>query len=136
MKRLFDKNTTFRSPLGQVRNLGSARDGTHHFIVQRLTAIALIPLIFWFVCCLTYMATSTHAEVVKWMSDPAHTVLFTLLILVLIHHTHLGLQMVVEDYIHTPVTKALIMVSMKFFMITLTIASVIAIFRAIFVFGG
>ncbi|MCV6638327.1 succinate dehydrogenase, hydrophobic membrane anchor protein [Candidatus Albibeggiatoa sp. nov. NOAA] len=136
MKRLFNKETSYRSPLGQVRNLGSSHNGTHHFIAQRLTAIALIPLIFWFVCCLTSMATATHAEAVEWINYPANTVLFSILILVLIHHAHLGLQMVVEDYIHTSVMKALIMVGMKFFMIALTVASVIAIFRTIFVFGG
>jgi succinate dehydrogenase / fumarate reductase membrane anchor subunit len=136
MKRLFNKETSYRSHLGQVRNLGSARDGTHHFIAQRLTAIALIPLVFWFVCCLTSMATSNHTEAVAWVNYPPNTVLFSILILVSIHHAHLGLQMVVQDYIHTPVLKALIMVSMKFFMIALTVASVIAIFRIIFVFGG
>ncbi|WP_353573070.1 succinate dehydrogenase, hydrophobic membrane anchor protein [Candidatus Albibeggiatoa sp. nov. BB20] len=136
MKRLFDKETSYRSHLGQVRNLGSSHNGTHHFITQRLTAIALIPLVFWFVYSLISIATSNHAEAVAWVNYPPNTVLFSILILVLIHHAHLGLQMVVEDYIHTSVMKALITVGLKFFMIALTIASVIAIFRIIFVFGG
>lgn len=135
MKRLFGKDS-YRSALGQVRNLGSARNGTEHFIVQRLTAIALIPLLIWFVFCLACMANANHAEAVAWMNNPINTVLLTLLILVLIHHAHLGLQVVVEDYVHVAILKALIMVGMKFFMIALTVASLIAIFRAIFVFGG
>jgi succinate dehydrogenase / fumarate reductase membrane anchor subunit len=128
MKRSFSKGS-FRPPLGRVQNLGSARDGTEDFIRQRLSAIALVPLLLWFAYSMACLSTADYQTVVTWMRFPVNTILLILLILVGFYHAHVGLHEVFEDYLHSPVVKALSMVAMKFALITLTVASVLAILR-------
>lgn len=119
-----------RTPLSQVRLWGSAREGTNHFIAQRLSAIALIPLLLWFVpTIIFFIVRSDHAALVAWIQLPWNTELLILLVLVLFHHAHAGLHEVLEDYVHNEIVKAIAMVSMKFFVITITVASVLAILR-------
>jgi len=119
-----------RTPLSQVRGLGSAREGTNRFIAQRLSAIALVPLILWFVASIIFFITrADYDALVAWIRLPWNTELFILLILLLFYHAHAGLQEVVEDYMHNEITKAIVMASMKFFVIAITIASVLAILR-------
>ena len=91
---------SLRTPLGKVRGLGSAKDGTHHFWVQRLTAIGLIPLTVWFVAALVSLVGAGHGEVVDWLSQPVPAILMLLLIVSGMYHLKLGLQVVVEDYFH------------------------------------
>lgn len=131
MKRVFGQDH-LGSPLGQVRNLGSAREGAEHFIAQRLTAIALIPLLIWFVCCLASIATADYATIVAWIRNPVVTGLLILLILFMFYHAHAGLEEVFEDYLHNSVIKALAMVSMKFFFIMITVAAVLSILYVAF----
>jgi len=118
-----------RSPLARVRGLGSARDGTEEFINQRLTAIALIPLSLWLVTSLISLVRADHATVVLWFQIPHHTVFFILLILVLFHHAHAGLREILTDYVHHEIIKTISMVTMKFFVITITLGSVLAVLR-------
>lgn len=91
---------SLRTPLGKARGLGSAKDGTHHFWVQRLTAIALIPLTIWFVAALVSLAGAGHGEVTDWLSKPVPAILMLLLIVSGMYHLKLGLQVIVEDYVH------------------------------------
>ncbi len=92
---------SLESDLARVRGLGSAKDGTHSFWHQRLTAIALIPLSLWFVTGLICVMDSTHAEAVAWIQAPHVTTLLIALITALLYHVKIGLQEVFEDYIHT-----------------------------------
>lgn len=118
-----------RSPLAKVRGLGSARDGTEEFIAQRLAAIALIPLLVWFIAALISLVGADYVTVVAWIRKPHVTVLLILLILILFYHAHAGLREVLEDYVHNDVVKAISMVFMKFFVVMVTVASVLAILR-------
>lgn len=118
-----------RSPLAKVRGLGSARDGTEEFIAQRLAAIALIPLLVWFIAALISLVGADYVTVVAWIRRPHVTVLLILLILILFYHAHAGLREVLEDYVHNDVVKAISMVFMKFFVVMVTVASVLAILR-------
>lgn len=89
-----------RTPLGKARGLGSAKDGTHHFWVQRLTAIALIPLTIWFVAAFVSLAGAGHGEVTEWLGKPVPAILMLLLIVSGMYHLKLGMQVIVEDYVH------------------------------------
>jgi succinate dehydrogenase / fumarate reductase membrane anchor subunit len=92
---------SIRTPLARARGLGSAKSGTGHWWAQRLTAIALIPLVIWFAISVVVMAGADHEAVVAWIGNPLTAVLLVLLIVAVFHHAHLGLQVVIEDYVHT-----------------------------------
>jgi succinate dehydrogenase / fumarate reductase membrane anchor subunit len=89
----------FRSPLGRVRGLGSAKDGTHHWWMQRLTALALIPLAIWLVWSVVSLIGRDHAAFVGWVRHPVSATLLVILIAATFHHGQLGLQVVIEDYV-------------------------------------
>lgn len=88
-----------RSNLGRVRGLGSAKEGVAHWWAQRLTALALVPLILWFVVSIIALAGADHATVAKWAARPVPAVMLLLLIAATFHHAQLGLQVVIEDYV-------------------------------------
>lgn len=89
-----------RSPLGRARGLGSAKSGLHHWWAQRLTALALIPLSIWFVIALLAHLGSPRAAIIAWAGAPLDTVLLLCLVAATFYHMQLGLQVVVEDYVH------------------------------------
>ena len=89
-----------RTPISKVRGQGSAGSGTHHFWVQRVTAVALIPLCMWFLCALMFHMGNDRAEVLAWLSQPLVAILFILLILSGLYHLKLGVQVVIEDYVN------------------------------------
>ena len=89
-----------RSTTGLVRSRGSAREGVAHWKAQRLTALANVPLVLWFVFSAVGLAGADHAAVAAWLQAPLNATLMLLLILSAFHHTRLGLQVVVEDYVH------------------------------------
>ena len=91
---------SLRSDLSKVKGLGTAKEGVHHWRAQRLTAIALLPLGLWFVLSLLCLVNSPYAEVVAWISQPYATVLLLALSIALFWHLQLGLQVVIEDYVH------------------------------------
>ena len=94
-----------RTSLRRVRDLGTARDGVHHWWVQRLTAVALVPLSIWFVTSIILLAGSDHAQVTAWISNPIVAVFLMLTLIAMFYHLKLGLQVVIEDYIHAKPTK-------------------------------
>ena len=121
-------------PLGRVRGLGSAKAGSHHWWLQRATAIALIPLTLWFVYSALTLAAGDHASSVQWITEPANAILMILLVLATFHHLQLGLQVVIEDYIHHEALKIGSLLVMKLGSVSL---AVVAIFSTIMVsFGG
>lgn len=125
---------SFRTPMGRARGLGSARDGAGHWWAQRLTAIALVPLTLWFVASVVALAGASHAEVVAWLGAPVPAVLMILMIVATFHHAQLGLQVVIEDYIHSEGLKIAGIVLVKFAAAALGLVSVFAVLRI--AFGG
>ena len=97
-----------RSDLGRVRGLGTAKEGAHHWWMQRLTAIALIPLTLWFIISIASLNSASYAETVNWLSIPLVSIFMILLISSTLYHALLGVQVVVEDYIHHVVFNFLI----------------------------
>lgn len=119
----------FRTPLNEVRGLGSAKEGTHHWWLQRLTAIALVPLSLWFVASLISMTAADYAAVAEWMRSPVVTVLLICLIWALFHHAQLGVQVVLEDYVHSEWLKISSIIAVKFLAVALGLASVLAVLK-------
>ena len=93
---------SLRSDLGRVKGLGSAKEGLGHWRAQRMTAIALLPLALWFVTSLMALINAPHAAVVAWIAKPHVAVLLLALVIALFWHLKLGLQVVIEDYVHSP----------------------------------
>jgi succinate dehydrogenase / fumarate reductase membrane anchor subunit len=93
------KIKVMRSQLGRARGMGSAKSGTHHWWVERATAVALIPLTIWFVLAVMHVAGEPQAYVQHWVANPVNTVLLLALVAMTFHHMQLGLQVVMEDYI-------------------------------------
>ena len=104
---------SLRSPLGRVRGLGSAKEGVTHFWAQRMTALALIPLTVWFVISLLFVLGADHGAVKAWVGSPVVAGLLILLIAATFYHAFLGLQVVIEDYIHGEGLKLVTLVTVK-----------------------
>ena len=118
-----------RTPLARVRGLGSARDGTHHFIVQRVTAVALVPLSLWFVAGMIGMAGADLATVREWMASPLVSVPFLLLIVAGFWHLKLGVQVVIEDYVHGEGAKIAAQMANTFFCALVGVACTVAVLK-------
>jgi len=88
-----------RTPLGRVRGLGSAKSGTHHWWMQRVTSIALLPLTLWFVVSMLSLAGASFAQTRAFLAWPVNAVLMLALVGLTFHHIAAGLQVVVEDYV-------------------------------------
>lgn len=122
----------FRTPLARVRGLGSAKSGTHHWWMQRLTAVALVPLSLWFVASLINMATADHATVVAWLNSPVAAVLLCALIVAIFYHGQLGLQVVLEDYVHAEWLKLVSIVLAKLLALLLAAICLFAVLSIAF----
>lgn len=105
---------SMQSPLARAKGLGSAKEGLHHWVLQRFTGIALVPLSLWFMWSITCLAGAEHAEVVAWMRVPANAVSLSLFVGVALYHSALGVQVVMEDYIHHEGFRIVKMILQKF----------------------
>ena len=103
-----------RSPLKRVRGTVAAHDGTHHFWVQRLTAVALLPLLAWLVWSVAALAGASHLEFTGWVARPFNAIALIITLVALFWHSMLGLQVVVEDYIHNAPLKLATLIALKF----------------------
>ena len=121
--------TSLKTDLKRVRGLGSAKAGVGHWWAQRLTALALIPLTLWFVASIVGLAGASHAAVVDWIASPVPALLLVLLIVATFHHAQLGLQVVIEDYVHHDGTKLTLLLLVKAAAVVLALASLFAVLR-------
>lgn len=122
----------FRTPLARVRGLGSAKSGTGHFIAQRVSAIALVVLMPLFLIKLAKNAGAGYVEAAAWVGSPLGAILTLLAMTAALYHMRLGLQVVIEDYIYRPATKAALLILNTFVAAGLWIAvlySVLALAR-------
>jgi succinate dehydrogenase / fumarate reductase membrane anchor subunit len=119
----------FRPAIGRVTGLGSAKEGTHHFWIQRLTAIALVPLTLWFVASIVSLAGADLAAVKAWLASPVAALLLLLFLATGFWHLKLGLQVVIEDYVHTESLKLTALVLNSFFCILVGGAACLAVLR-------
>lgn len=123
---------SLRTPMARVRGLGSAKDGTGHWWAQRLTALALIPLTIWFVASVIATVGADFAAMRAWVGSPVVAGLLVLLIVATFYHGYLGLQVVVEDYIHHEGVKIATIIALKGLSILLGLAGVLAVLTILF----
>jgi len=124
---------TMRTPLSRVRGLGSARDGTHHFWHQRLTGLANVPLTIALVVIVLSLGDGYEASK-DLVAHPLAAIVLLLLVLSGTYHMRLGMQVIIEDYVHNEGTKFLALIANTFFTIAIAVACVFAIFKISF--GG
>jgi len=118
---------SLQTPLGKILGHGSAKDGTHHWWSQRMTAVALVPLGLWFVIAILGMDSFAHVDIALWLGQPVNAILLILLLVALLQHSQLGLQVVVEDYVHTDWLKVATLMIFKFAHVALGVAATYSI---------
>lgn len=123
-----------RTPLGKVRGLGSAKEGTDHFWKQRLTAVANVPLTLFFVAFVVMLSDGNHADIVEALQNPVIVVLLLLVIVSVVYHMRLGMQVIIEDYISAEGPKVLALIGNTFFCAFVGLLSVYSILKI--GFGG
>lgn len=118
-----------RTPLGRARGLGSAKKGVGHWMAERVSAAALVPLIIWFIVGLIANADAGFDAAYAWVAHPVNAVLLVLLLLTLFHHAQLGMQVVYEDYVHTEWLKMVSIQLTKFAAYALAAAGSFAVLK-------
>ena len=122
---------SLQTPLAHARGLGTAKRGVGHWWWQRLTALALVPLTFWFVGSIVAMIMkgSDYSAVVAWIQSPIVSVLLIVLIASLFYHAQLGVQVVIEDYVHSQWVKVTSLIMAQFFLVLLGLTAAIAVLK-------
>lgn len=123
---------SLRSPMGRVLGLGSAGDGTEHWWTQRVTSVAVLVLGLWFLLALQFLPGLGHEDIVAWLARPWNAVLMLLLIGTLAVHSDLGVQVVIEDYVHQPFLKTASLVLQRFAHVLVSAAAAFAVLRIAF----
>lgn len=118
---------SLRSPLGRARGLGSAKDGLHHWWMQRLTSIALVPLAVWFVVSLVNLSGAGYEDFVLWLSNPVNATVMILFLGVTFHHAQAGMQVVLEDYVSSHGARIFSIIFVKFACYALAALSIVSI---------
>ncbi len=120
---------SLRSPLRRVLNHGAAHDGVGHWWVERVTAVALAPLCLWFAISVVALPTRDYAAVTAWIGAGLHPVLLALTVLLCAWHGWLGLQVVVEDYVHHAGQRLVVLLLSTFMHALLAAIGVWAVLR-------
>ena len=119
-----------RSPLSKVRGHGSAKSGVHHWWMQRLSAVALIPLVSWFVYSfLTQMLGAERAAIANWFDSPLNAMGTLALLTAMFYHARLGLQVVIEDYVHTHWKKNAMLIFVSLLSAGLTVVCWVSVLK-------
>ena len=119
----------YRSSLSKARGLGSAKSGTGHWWLQRVTAAALIPLSYWLLVLLKLATTASFEETVAWLSVPLNAVFIVSWILAVNLHAALGVQVVIEDYVSSEGVKIVAVWTCHLLFIGLAVAGLIAVLK-------
>jgi len=118
-----------RSPLGRAIGLGSAKEGVEHWWRQRVTALALVPLTLWLVIAVIGLVGAEHAVFVAWVRSPMPAVLLVLLLLATFYHTALGLQVVIDDYVHGEAMRLAALLVMRLLCILFAVRGIFAVLK-------
>lgn len=120
--------------IGRVRGLGSARHGSHHWLIQRMTALGNLVLVLWFIFSLIRLPGFDHGAIVAWLSSPLAAVPMILLIICVFWHLRIGMQVMIEDYVHDDALRVLSIVLLNFYAIGGAALGVFSVARI--AFGG
>jgi len=116
-----------RSPVGRAIGLGSAKEGVEHWWLQRVTAVALVPLTLWFVVSVVRLSGADIDTARDWLGRPLPSILLVLLLIATFWHTSLGLQVVIEDYVHTDLAKLGLLIVVRLACFALAVAGILAV---------
>ena len=122
----------YRTPLKNARGLGSSKSGTEHFVHQRLTATALVALTIWFLCLVLSLMGADYVTAVETISKPWNAILLGGFLVAMFWHAQLGLQVVLEDYIHNSLMALALQTTVKFIAVLGAIISIFAVARIVF----
>src|ERR1700730_8466419 len=122
-------DTRLRSPLGRAIGLGSAKEGVEHWWRQRVTALALVPLVLWFVVSVIGLVGADRAALVAWVHRPMPAMLLILLLVATFYHAALGLQVVIEDYVHSEAMRLAAMLIMRLLCIIFAVRGIFAVLK-------
>jgi succinate dehydrogenase / fumarate reductase, membrane anchor subunit len=114
-----------RSPLARAIGLGSAKEGVDHWWTERVLAVALVPLTLWFAASIIAHTGSDYATFIAWLRSPLATTLIILLLIALFYHSALGLQVLIEDYVHSGAKFAAV-IAVRLGCFALSVAGIIA----------
>ena len=121
-----------RSPLGRAIGLGSAKEGVEHWWRQRVPALALVPLCLWFVAAVIALVGADHAAFVAWVRSPMPAMLLILLLVATFYHVALGLQVVIEDYIHGEAMRLGTLIVVRFLCVVFALRGIVAVLKLAF----
>jgi succinate dehydrogenase / fumarate reductase membrane anchor subunit len=116
-----------QTSIGRVRGLGAARAGTEHFKLQRLTAIANVVLVLWLVFSLAALPGTGYEDVRAWLGRPLPAILMILLVISVVYHARLGVQVVIEDYVHHEGARVASLAALTLAAVALAVACIIAV---------
>jgi succinate dehydrogenase / fumarate reductase, membrane anchor subunit len=116
-----------RSPLGRAIGLGSAKEGVEHWLLQRVTAVALVPLVLWFVIALIGLVGADFDTVQEWVGRPLPAICLVLLLIATFYHASLGLQVVIEDYVHGELSRLGLVIVVRLACVALAVAGIVAV---------
>ena len=125
---------SLQSDLGRVKGLGSSKSGTSHWWAQRVSALALIPLTLWFIYSVIKFIGMDLFAFRAWLNEPGSVLLLSLFLIALFYHMQLGLQVVIEDYVHGEKNKIFLLLINKFAAVLFAISSLVAIIQI--AYGG
>lgn len=121
-----------QSPLSKAIGLGSAKHGFSHWWLQRVSAVALIPLSIWFVFAIVNLLGAPYEAVVQWMSSIVNASLLIVFVCALLYHAQTGLQVVIEDYVHTKWLNLFAIYGVKFSAAIMAVISVVSVLKVAF----
>jgi succinate dehydrogenase / fumarate reductase membrane anchor subunit len=124
-----DTRVSMRTPLSRVKGLGAAHHGVEHWWLHRLTAVSNLPLVIGFVVVMALVAGQPHGEVVRVLSHPAAALVLALCVVSVATHMRLGMQIVIEDYVHDRGWRLVAVVANTFFTVAVAAACLFSILK-------
>ena len=128
--------SSYRTSLGRARGLGSAKHGVGHFIAERVTGIALVPLVIWGIWSAIVVARGGYYGAITWLNSPVNAVLLVLTLAVGFWHMQIGMRVVIEDYIDKPLTKGALLLLNLFLCVLLGALAIFAVLKVAFTTGA
>ncbi len=120
---------SIRTPLAHVRGLGAAKDGTHHWWMQRVTSVILVPLALWFVISLLSVSRADYEAFQHWLSSPVNAGLLVALLTAMFYHASLGMQVIYEDYVRPEGAKVIAVLVTQLVLFLLGAISIVAVLK-------
>ncbi len=114
MPYIQNNSKDIKTPLARARHHGSAQSGTHHWWMQRVTAIALVPLTIWMLSCASCFTMKSQLELITWLKSPFIAIVMSLFVITSFYHAALGMQTIIEDYVHKKGTKIFLLLLVQY----------------------